>query len=83
MSQGEVNKVLRVLSGKPLKYTVRLLLKDGTEREFQAENPPSLDYNSEARDLFLIAQATGDYISYPIIRWSEVQMMNCERNPDV
>jgi len=85
MSQGEVNKVLRVLSGKPLKYTVRLLLKDGSERELQADTVPKLEYNLQDRGLFLCGQVVSDdYTStFPIIKWAEVSMMNCERNPDL
>jgi len=82
MSQLEVNKVVRMLQGKPLKFTVRLMMKDGTEREVQSPTVPKLDFCVEARELFLMVKATTEYGSeYPLVRWSEVNLIQVEENP--
>lgn len=83
MSQAHANKVARMLSGKQLRYTVRILRKDGTEVEFQAGSTPKLDYNTEARRMVLECRAAADDYDtrYPVANWADVQAVTCEENP--
>ena len=77
-SQHEANKLLRVLSGERLKYTVRVHFPDGRVVEFQSPVWPRLKFNDEARALWL---AGGEYDSSPIMPWPEGGILLCEENP--
>jgi len=79
MSQHEANKVIRVLSGNRLKFTVRVHKQDGSIVEWQADSKPSLDFNMQAQCLFL---QSGEYPHNPIMKWEEGMVMLVEENPD-
>lgn len=57
MSQSASNAVDRILSGKPLKYTITIHKADGTKIEFQSEKPASLDWNNETRSVWIITES--------------------------
>jgi hypothetical protein len=73
--------MLRVLNGERRKFTVRVMHGDKII-EFQADKPPKLDWNTEARSLF-IAQTfdTSGFSIAPIMKWEEGMIMLCEENP--
>ena len=75
-----VNKVVRILSGKPQKYTVHLLMKDGSERQLQTNYIPVADWCSEARDLMLAVGVVDDYKKVPLCLFSEVAIIQVEEN---
>lgn len=80
--QREVNKVIRILNGKPLKYTLHLLMKDGSESQMQTNYAPKLDYNNEARALMLnIPAEDSEYTSFPVCRFDDMALMQLEKNP--
>lgn len=79
-SQFEANKAIRVLSEKPLKYTVRVNLPDGKVVEWQTEKAVRIEFNSDARALWL-HQAVGDYSSYPVMEWPKGAILLMEENP--
>lgn len=86
-SQHEANKVVRVLNGKPLKYTVRIARKAGDIVELQASEIPDVTYDTSARELWLqgrVKTGTNDYstASFPIMRWADVDFMTVEVNPE-
>ena len=71
--QREVNKVIRILNGKPLKYTLHILMKDGTENQMQVNYAPKLDFNTEMRAVMVnIAAEDNEYTSHPICRFDDV-----------
>jgi hypothetical protein len=76
ISQGEVNRSVRVLKGKPLKYTVYLIMKDGSEYETQCEGKPKLDYSIESRSVQLVS----GYDALAICEWSSVAMCRVDEN---
>ena len=73
----EANKLLRVLEGKPLKFTVRVHLPDGSKVEFQTEKPPKIKWNDEARELWL---HQGDYEAKPVMAWVTGSILLTEEN---
>jgi hypothetical protein len=75
VSQLEVNKTVRILSGKNLKYTIRILFRDGTEWECQSNDKPRLDYSSESRSCLI-----RDGYDSPICAWDNVAVMKVEEN---
>jgi hypothetical protein len=80
-SQSAVNAMVRVLEGKPLKYTVTVHLPDGSKVEFQSTKAPVLKYNDEARGLWL---SDGEYSSSaPIMPWPPGAIMLVEENPNL
>lgn len=79
-SIGEANKVLRVLNGVRLKYTVQVHLPNGKIVEFQAAQTPEIRWSEEARCLWLW---THGYQEPPIMAWPEGAIMLCEENPKV
>lgn len=76
-SIGETTRALRVLNGKPLKFTVRVHRADGSVIEFQADSRPKLNFNTEARALFLYS---GDYEAAPILAWESGMIVLCDDN---
>lgn len=79
-SQFEANKVIRVLSGKPLKYTVRVHQPDGSVIEFQTDKLVKVEYNSDTRAIWL-HQSVGDYSSCPVMQWVPGSICLMEENP--
>jgi hypothetical protein len=80
ISMHEANKAIRVLSGEKLKYTVRIFLPDDSGVvEFQTKDYPKIDWNQEARALWLCG---GSYGSCPIMPWKEGMVILTEQNPD-
>lgn len=77
-SQSAANKVIRVLSGKPLKYTCRVHKPDGSVIEWQSDARIKLHYNDEARALWV---AAGDYANEPIMAWEPGMILLAEENP--
>lgn len=70
--------MVRVLSGKPLKYTVTLHLPDGSRVEFQSNTTPKVKFHDEARCLWLCA---GDYSADPVMEWVPGAIILTEENP--
>lgn len=78
----EVNKVLRVLNGNPQKYTVHLLMSDGSERQIQVPCPPMAQWNEAARCLmYAVKMNSSDYELVPLCRFDDVVLLQCEENP--
>jgi hypothetical protein len=77
-SHGEANKMLRVLSGERLKYTVRVIMLDGKIIEWQSNEVVRTKYNDEARSLWL---CTGEYAEFPIMPWPDGGILLVEKNP--
>lgn len=76
----EANKLVRVLSGERLKYTVRLHLPDGKIIEWQANDRPRLSFSAEARALWLMGT---EYGTAPIMPWPDGAVLLMEENPKV
>lgn len=83
------NLMVRILTGKRLKYTIRIMLKlpgpDGArELEVQSANPPELDWNTDARQVMLCARLPGEDKTYgpkyPICEWENVYAVTVELN---
>lgn len=53
-SQHEANKLLRVLNGNKLKYTVRVTFPDGRVLEFQAARIPDVKWDESTRSVWLV-----------------------------
>lgn len=77
-SKHEANKLVRVLNGKPLKYTARLHRRDGTVIEYQSDHQPRLAYNDQARALWV---CQGEYENKPVFPYEEGMVILCEENP--
>jgi len=77
-SQSAANKVLRVLTGKPLKYTVRIHKADGSVIEFQSNCKPDLKWDNEARSLWI---KHGEYDGTPIMPYEAGTLIMTEENP--
>jgi hypothetical protein len=82
MSQIETNRAVRMLTSKPLKFTIRVQRKDGSVIEIQSDHPCKTDFNVETRSLLLVTKVSGEYGSeYPICDWSAVDYVQMEENP--
>ena len=79
--QLEVNKVVRVLAAKPQKYTVHLLMKDGTERQLQTEFPPKVKWSDETRNCLVVVGLKDEYSTIPICAFDDVSVIQVEENP--
>jgi len=77
-SVGEANKLLRVLTGERMKYTVRIHRVDGSILEFQSDKGVSLHWCPEARSLWI---QTSDYPTSPICRYEDHMVILAEENP--
>jgi len=77
VSYHEANKVIRVLKGERLRYTVRVNLPAGSMIEFQAPDHPAVKWHDEARELWLCY----DYTSKPIMSWVPGSILLVEENP--
>ena len=78
-----VNKIVRILNGKKLKFTIHLLMKDGTERQLQSDNAPKLDYSNDTRCALVVVAAPGDnYTNIPVCRFDDVEIIQCEKNAE-
>lgn len=73
----EANKVLRVLNSERLNFTYRLHKPDGKIIEWQSNDKCKLDWDGEARALFL---KCSDYASPPIMKWEEGFVLLTEEN---
>lgn len=78
-SNHEANKVLRVLKGERLKYTVRLFLPDERVVEFQLNRAPNIKFFDEDRCLWLHGSDDG-YSDRPIMKWIEGAIILTEEN---
>lgn len=79
MSQAAVNEAIRVLSNKPLKFTVTVHKPNGEKIEFQTEREPKLDWNEPARCLYLYI-GVESYTYVPAMRWQDDYIMTVEKN---
>lgn len=79
-SQHEANKVLRVLVGERLKFTVRVHKANGDIVELQSNSPLKLDWNAEARCLWL-EQTLEGYTSAPCCPYEVGMFIHHEENP--
>jgi hypothetical protein len=77
-SQDEANKALRVLSGKPLKFTIRLHRLSGGVVEWQSDSNVTVKWNDEARCLWF---TQGGYDTRPIMPYQDGDMLLTEENP--
>lgn len=78
MSQEAANKAVRVLTGKPLKFTVMILFKDGTEIEFQSDDQPTPAYNEQTRSCFYRYDAGGTGYIWAC-QVDDVRLLRCEK----
>ena len=81
MSQSQANAVLRVLEGKPRKYTVQIHRPDGSKVEFQTETIPYVQYESSTRKEW-VSLKTEDYNYVMITEWERGMILLVEKNPD-
>lgn len=82
VDQRAVNKVVRILNGKPLKYTLHILMKDGSESQIQTNFEPKLDFNNETRAVMvMVAAEDTEYTKFPICKFDDVAIMQLEKNP--
>lgn len=77
-SQHEANKMIRVLTGRTLKFTCRMFYPSGACIEFQTDDQPKLDWNAEARALWY---TQGGYGGAPICPVEPGMVVLCEPNP--
>lgn len=78
-SQAEANKMIRVLSGKPKKYTVTVHLPDGRCIEFQHEYKPAIKFFDEDRCLWVMV---GQYnATEPVMKFPDGAILMVEENP--
>lgn len=75
-SQAEANKVLRVIKGEKQKYTVQIFMKDGKVWEYQSENKPKPEWNTEARALWV-----SDGYDNSVCPMADVEFIHTEENP--
>ena len=78
MSNGEANKVIRVLTDQRLKYTVQVHLPDRKVIEWQSNERPDIKHKDDARALWL---CEGGYNSHPIMAWPDGAILLVEENP--
>jgi len=78
MSNGEANKMIRVLNNERLKYTVHVHKPDGKVIEWQAADVPGIRFFDESRSLWLF---DGRYSGQPILAWEEGMILLVEENP--
>lgn len=80
VSQIPINDLVRVLRGMKRKYTVRVLMRCGTELEFQTDSEIKIEWCQELRASVL---KQSNYKEDPIlIPWSEVLVFRQETNPE-
>ncbi len=83
MSNHETNKVVRVLTGKRLKFTVRVHRLSGDVVEFQTDFLPKLEWNHETRGLTLIMKGSTEvYDTFVVMEWETGMVMTWEANPE-
>jgi hypothetical protein len=70
------NKLLRVLVGKPRKYTVQVHKPDGTIIEFQSDHYPSVSYCDPMR-MLVLNRSYGEFIT----AWDPTYILLVEDNP--
>lgn len=78
-SISEANKLLRVLKGERLKYTVRVHSPDGNILEFQSESRVNLNWLEADRKVWIVTE----YPSSPICPFVEGMVILTEENPKV
>ncbi len=71
------NSVMRVLTDKPLKFTVTVHKADGSKIEFQSDDAPKLHYDDQARALWI---ASGTYANVPIMAYEQGMIITTEEN---
>lgn len=74
----EANKLLRVLTGEKLKYTIRVTHPDGKVTEFQSGHTVKVKWNEETRSAWI------HYTSYEgsaIMPWVDGMVILTEENP--
>lgn len=85
MSNSEANKVVRVITGRRLKFTVTILRKDGAVVEFQSDRTPDVIFSNEIQQPLVtcIVDPKDSYSTkLPIMPWAEVLAMHAEINPE-
>lgn len=82
-SQHDANKVLRVIEGKILKYTVRVHRKSGAILEFQTDHVPDVVYDEATRCNWIKSKVAGESYpeAYPVCPWEEGDVILTEANP--
>lgn len=78
VSQIPINDLVRVLRGKKLKYTNRILFRNGTEIEFQSKDTLSVKFDEEVRTELL--GSFGFKEPHVFIPWAEVLVFRQEEN---
>jgi hypothetical protein len=78
-SVAAANHFTRVLSGKPLKYTVRIFSADSRIVEFQSGATPKLKFEAEDQHLWIETDGYPD--NYPVCRYEPGMFITCEKNP--
>lgn len=75
----ETNKAVRVLSGKPMKFTVRIHMANGSIIEYQSDNTPQLDWSNDARALWIKDGGYGG--GGPVVQHEPGMVILTEENP--
>ena len=68
--------MVRVLTGKPLKFTVRIYKNSGEVVEFQTNDKPKPEFNAEDRCLWIECGYDN-----PVMRYEPGMVMLTEENP--
>lgn len=82
-SQHEANKVLRVIEGKQMKYTIRIHRASGKILEFQSDHPPDVGYDQDTRCDWIRSKVDGESYptAYPVCRFEPGDVILTEANP--
>jgi hypothetical protein len=78
-SNVQANKVLRVMKGKRLKYTVSIHLKSGSVYELQSDSTPTVAHNDSTRKDVVKMMLAG-YAEYVVTEMNNVEIIHCEKN---
>lgn len=82
-SQMEANKMVRVLSGTRLKYTIHVHKPDGSITEFQSESGPEVEWFSDPRKFFITVKLSKEYSAdkVNVMEWEPGTVILAEINP--
>lgn len=80
-SQSEANKVIRVLNGNRLTYTVTVHHADGRKTEWQSNFVPDVQYNENTRRTWIREKAKKEgYDTYEVMPFTEGDVIRVEDN---
>jgi hypothetical protein len=79
--QSRVNRLVRVLQGRKLKYTTYVLFRNGLEVEFQCDEQCHSEHLSELRSEVLTVKGFTEKETL-MIPWADVLVFRQESNPE-